>query len=154
MHAAPDCKATRRDGAPCRSKARKGGSLCHRHGGGWKVERTGPNKGKPKISQWVKGAGIIGESGAAILRNQPPGLETVPEWAELTRVKAKRRMIAMAVAFQAYQVTGDALAWDQARADIIAGHRAAVAREARTMARRYAEREALGIPHPADPAKW
>ena len=143
----PKCSAIRRDGAPCRCVATratvaKGRALCPRHGGGWK-NTTGARADK-----------AAARSRARKAQTAPAEIRALPEWRELEAGRDVKRMAWMVDAWESYQQTADALAFQTARAELIAGHRAVRQREAAAMARRYAEREALGIPHPDNPARW
>ena len=144
----PKCTATRRDGAPCRCVATratvaKGRALCPRHGGGWRSGTTPARASKDAA-----------RARARKVKAAPAEIRALPEWRELEAGRDVKRLAWMVDAWESYQQTADALAFQTARRELVQGHRAARQREAATMARRYAEREALGIPHPADPAKW
>lgn len=144
----PKCTATRRDGAPCRGTATrasiaKGRALCTRHGGGWR-SGTAPARASKDAAR----------ARARKVKAAPVEIRALHEWRELEAGRDVKRMAWMVDAWESYQQTADALAFQTARAELIAGHRAVRQREAAAMARRYAEREALGIPHPENPARW
>ena len=139
---APRCQATRRDGAPCQNAARRGGTKCARHGGGWK---------NPKNS---KAGALLRKENARKAMNAPSELKALPEWREIEPWRAVTRLAALVDAFEAFQQSGDVEAFQTAKRGIIEGFRANQARQAKALERRRRERQALGVPDPADPRKW
>ena len=139
---APKCQGIRRDGAPCQNPARRGGFRCARHGGGWKNSKA------------TKEQAALNKEMARKALNAPSELKALPEWREIEPWRAVKRLAALVDAFEAFQQSGDVEAFQTAKRGIIEGFRANQARQAKALERRRLERQALGIPDPADPRKW
>ena len=151
----PRCIAIRRDGAPCQNPAMTGYNHCHAHNKGVRSKRYGPKSKTHKGYELRKARGAEFAAMKEAAKTAPAELRQRDSWKEISAMRDTKRQGALCLEYNKLvsgEITAGRFAEFETR--LLDGLRQAIKRQDKAMKRRYAEREALGVPHPEDKSKW